>query len=80
MEFTHEQISEIISEITNGESGFHGLVKRGLESLMLTERSLHNETLSDVSNGFEAVESAMEVRSSSFGSRVVVTVIFTRCY
>ena len=52
MEFTHEQISEIISEITNGESGFHGLVKRGLESLMLTERSLHNETLSDVSNGF----------------------------
>ena len=52
MGFTHEQISEIISEITNGESGFHGLVKRGLESLMLTERSLHNETLSDVSNGF----------------------------
>ena len=26
MEFTHEQISEIISEITNGESGLQGLV------------------------------------------------------
>ena len=52
MEFTHEQISEIISEITNGESGLQGLVKQGLESLMLSERSLHNEALSDVSNGF----------------------------
>ena len=37
MEFTHEQISEIISEITNGESGLQGLVKQGLESLMLSE-------------------------------------------
>ena len=35
MEFTHEQISEIISEITNGELGLQGLVKQGLESLML---------------------------------------------
>ncbi len=52
MEFTHEQISEIISEITNGESGFQGLVKQGLESLMLSERRLHNESASDVSNGF----------------------------
>ena len=31
MEFTHEQISEIISEITNGEQGLQGLVKYGLE-------------------------------------------------
>lgn len=31
MEFTHEQISEIISEITNGELGLQGLVKQGLE-------------------------------------------------
>lgn len=28
MEFTHEQISEIISEITNGEEGLQGLVKQ----------------------------------------------------
>ena len=52
MEFTHEQISEIISEITNGELGLQGLVKQGLESLMLSERDLHNETRGDVSNGF----------------------------
>ena len=44
MEFTCEQISEIISEITNGELGLQGLVKQGLESLMLSERDLHNET------------------------------------
>ena len=31
MEFTPEQITEIISEITNGEQGFQGLVKQGLE-------------------------------------------------
>ena len=30
MEFTREQISEIISEITNGELGLQGLVKQGL--------------------------------------------------
>ena len=52
MEFTQEQITEIISEITNGASGLQGLVKQGLESLMLSERSLHNEALSDMSNGF----------------------------
>ena len=52
MEFTREQISEIISEITNGELGLQGLVKQGLESLMLSERALHNETRGDVSNGF----------------------------
>ena len=52
MEFTREQISEIISEITNGELGLQGLVKQGLESLMLSERDLHNETRGDVSNGF----------------------------
>ena len=30
MEFTHEQISEIISEITNGESGLQGLVSQAM--------------------------------------------------
>ena len=37
MEFTQEQITEIISEITNREFGLPGLVKQGLESLMLSE-------------------------------------------
>ena len=52
MEFTHEQISEIISEITNGEQGLQGLGKQGFESLMLSERSLHNCSHQDVSNGY----------------------------
>ncbi|WP_276802706.1 hypothetical protein [Odoribacter laneus] len=34
MEFTQEQISEIISEITNREEGLQGLVKQGLENLI----------------------------------------------
>ena len=33
MEFTHEQISEIISEITNEEQGFQGLVKQELKQI-----------------------------------------------
>ena len=48
MEFTHEQISEIISEITNGEQGLQGLVKQGLESLMVSERRLYNSDQPDV--------------------------------
>ena len=48
MEFTHEQITEIISEITNGEQGLQGLVKQGLESLMLSERSIHNYSRFDI--------------------------------
>ena len=49
MEFTHEQISEIISEITNGEQGLQGLLKQGIESLMISERSLYNSDQPDVS-------------------------------
>lgn len=52
MEFTHEQISEIISEIINGEQGLQGLVKQGLESLMVSEHSLYNSDYPDVSNGY----------------------------
>ena len=54
MEFTHEQITEIISEITNGEQGFQGLVKQGLESLIHSERTVHNSEHNDVSNGYRA--------------------------
>ena len=52
MEFTHEQMSEIISSITNGQEGLQGLVKMGMESLMKSERDIHNEQTNDVSNGF----------------------------
>lgn len=52
MEFTQSQISEIISGITNGEDGLKGLVQLGLESLMQSERTIYNESVGDVSNGF----------------------------
>ncbi|MEG2791960.1 MAG: transposase, partial [Odoribacter sp.] len=52
MEFTQEQISEIISGITNGEQGLQGLIKQGLESLMVSERHLYNSDHQDVSNGY----------------------------
>lgn len=50
-EFTEDQMSEIISTITKGE-GFHGLVQKVMQSLMHSERGLHNEQTSDVSNGY----------------------------
>lgn len=52
MEFTHSQISEIITSLTNNKEGFSNLIKLGLESLMKSERSLHNEQTNDVSNGY----------------------------
>ena len=42
MEFTHEQISEIISEITNGEQGLQGLVKQDLTNLIEITKSHHH--------------------------------------
>ena len=35
MEFTPEQITELISEITNGEQGFQGLVPARFFALLL---------------------------------------------
>ncbi len=52
MKFTQEQISEIISEITNKEVGMQGLIQLGLESLMKGERNIHNDIMDDVSNGY----------------------------
>lgn len=54
MKFTQEQISEIISEITTKESGMSGLIQLGLESLMKSERTLHNLQKDDVSNGYRS--------------------------
>lgn len=52
MEFTHAQMSEIISSITNGKEGFKELIHLGMESLMKSERAIYNEQTNDVSNGF----------------------------
>ena len=80
MEFTPEQITELISEITNGEQGFQGLVKQGLESLMHSERAVLTRHITTLATVIVIVECAMTVKCLSFGFRVVVTAIFTRCY
>lgn len=41
MEFTHEQITEIITEITNGEEGLQGLVKQEYEYNLLFPHTLY---------------------------------------
>ena len=41
-------MSEIISSITKGKDGLQGLVKMGMESLMKSERDIHNDQTTDV--------------------------------
>jgi transposase-like protein len=52
MDFTQEQISEIITKIATQEGGFRKVMTLTLEGLMKAERALWNATQSDVSNGF----------------------------
>ena len=52
MEFTQTQMSEIISQITSSKDGFQQLIQMGIESLMKSERKIHNELTLDVSNGY----------------------------
>ena len=52
MEFTQEQMSEIISSLTNGKEGFQELIRLGMESLMKSEREIYNSQTNDVSNGY----------------------------
>jgi transposase-like protein len=52
MDFTQEQISEIITKIATQEGGFRKVMTLTLEGLMKAERILWNESQSDVSNGF----------------------------
>ncbi len=52
MEFTQEQMSEIISQFTSNSNGFQQLIQMGIESLMKSERTIHNELTGDVSNGY----------------------------
>ena len=52
MKFTQEQMSEIISSLTNGKEGFQELIRLGMESLMKSDRAIYNSQTDDVSNGF----------------------------
>ena len=60
MEFTPEQITEIISEITNGDQGFQCLVKQGLESLMAHVKNKVDLLFSVVSARFFSGENLLD--------------------
>ena len=52
MNFTQNQISEILDQIASGENGYQQLLKLSLESIMRAERHEFNKCKEDVSNGF----------------------------
>ena len=53
MNFTHEQISELLLEIATSDNGTNLLMQMTLETFMKSERSLHQqENSSDYANGF----------------------------
>ncbi len=52
MNFTQEQISEILDEIAKGRNGYQHLLKLSLESIMRAERNAFNASHSDSSNGY----------------------------
>lgn len=52
MEFTHEQITEILTKIASEKDGFNKIMTVSFDAMMRAERSLHNEENKDMSNGF----------------------------
>jgi transposase-like protein len=52
MNFTQEQISEILNEIASGKNGYQQLLQLSLESIMRSERNEFNAQRGDTSNGY----------------------------
>lgn len=52
MNFTQEQISELLLTIASSEDGYRQLLKQALEAIMKAERSLFNAEHSDYGNGY----------------------------
>ncbi len=52
MNFTQQQVSEILGEIALGQNGYQQILKLGLEAIMRAERKEFNEIKGDSSNGF----------------------------
>jgi transposase-like protein len=52
MNFTQEQMYEILSEVVSKEEGLEQILKMSLEIFMQSERHIHNERSSDLGNGF----------------------------
>ena len=52
LHFTQEQVTKILEEIAKEKDGFNKVLKYSLEAMMRAEREIHNESYSDVSNGY----------------------------
>ena len=52
MHFTQGQIYEVLEQVLSKEDGLEQILKMSLESLMKSERTIHNESNFDSSNGF----------------------------
>jgi transposase-like protein len=52
MDFTQEQVSEILEKIASGKDGYQQLLKKCLEAIMKAERHEFNLVNNDLSNGF----------------------------
>lgn len=52
LHFTQEQVSKILDEIAQGKEGYHQLLRMSLEAIMRAERTEHNISNTDVSNGY----------------------------
>jgi hypothetical protein len=59
MEFTHAQMSEIISSIANGKEGFKELIHLGMESLMKSERTIQIKNIMQISWCWNAITVAL---------------------
>ena len=52
MNFTQEQITEILQDIANKKDGFNEIMKMSLEVLMISERKIHQNETGDYANGY----------------------------
>lgn len=57
LHFTREQITKILGDIAQKEGGLNELLTISLEALMRAERTVHNHTHGDVSNGYRSRKS-----------------------
>lgn len=68
MQFTQSQITEILSGLASDPDGLNQILQCSLEALMNSERDLHNENKSDVSNGYRSR------KANGFGQRLELQV------
>jgi len=52
LDFTQEQVTKILEDVAKGKDGYNKVLKCSLEAMMRAERTIHNQTNGDVSNGY----------------------------